>query len=122
MKDDCVMSETGGQMPDMNSLLQQAQAMSEQLMAQQAQAAQTEVTGVAGGGAVTIRMTGGGEFLSVKVAPSAVDPADVEMLEDLILAALNDAVANAASIVEGPDLGGLDLGGLDLGGLLGGGD
>lgn len=122
MEDDGLMSDTGGQMPDMNALLQQAQAMSEQLMAQQAQAAETEVEGVAGGGAVTIRMTGGGEFRSVKIAPSAVDPDDVEMLEDLILAALNDAVANAANIVQGPDLGGLDLGGIDLGGLLGGGD
>lgn len=114
------MSDSG--MPDMNALLQQAQAMSQQLMAQQAEAASTEVEGVAGGGAVTIRMTGGGEFIAVKIQPSAVDPEDVEMLEDLVLAALNDAVANAANLVEGPDLGGMDLGGLDLGGLLGGGD
>ncbi|MEM7092048.1 MAG: YbaB/EbfC family nucleoid-associated protein [Actinomycetota bacterium] len=121
------MSETGGQMPDMNALLQQAQQMSQQLMAQQAEAAATEVEGVAGGGAVIVRMTGGGEFRSVKIDPSAVDADDVEMLEDLVLAALNDAVANAANIVQGPDLGGMDLGGMDLGGidlggLLGGGD
>lgn len=116
------MSDSGGQMPDMNELLQQAQAMSQQLMAQQANAAQTEVEGVAGGGAIVITMTGGGEFRSVRIDPSAVDPDDVEMLEDLILAALNDAVANAAGIVQGPDLGGFDLGGIDLGGLLGGSD
>ena len=116
------MSDTGGQMPDMNALLQQAQAMSQQLMAQQAEAAATEVEGASGGGAVVIRMTGGGEFRSVKIDPSVIDPDDAEMLEDLVLAALNDAVANAANIVEGPDLGGMDLGGLDLGGLLGGGD
>jgi len=67
-------------------------------------------------------MTGGGEFLSVKIQPSAVDPEDVEMLEDLVMAALNDAVANAAEIATGPDLGGMDLGGIDLGGLLGGGE
>lgn len=110
------------EMPDMNSLLEQAQKMSEQLLAQQQAAQEVEVEGQAGGGAVTIRMTGGGRFLSVKIAPTAVDPDDVEMLEDLVLAALNDAVAQAGELVEGPDLGGLDLGGMDLGGLLGQGD
>lgn len=114
------MSETGGQMPDMNALLAQAQQMAEQLSAQQAAAQETEVEGQSGGGAVKVRMTGGGEFLSVRIAPSAVDPDDVEMLEDLVLAALNDAVANAAGLVQGPDLGGLDLGSMGLGGLLGG--
>jgi DNA-binding YbaB/EbfC family protein len=116
------MSDSDAQMPDMSALLAQAQQMGEQLMAQQAQAQEAEVEGHAGGGAVVVRMTGGGEFLSIKIAPSAVDPDDVEMLEDLVLAALNDAVANAAGLMDGPDLGGLDLGGLDLGGLLGGGD
>lgn len=116
------MSETGGQMPDMNALLAQAQQMAEQLGAQQAAAQETEVEGQSGGGAVKVRMTGGGEFLSVRIAPSAVDPDDVEMLEDLVLAALNDAVVNAASLVQGPDLGGLDLGSMGLGGLLGGGE
>ncbi len=116
------MSDSAGQMPDMSSLLAQAQQMAEQLTAQQAAAQDTEVEGQAGGGAVKVRMTGGGEFLSVRIAPSAVDPEDVEMLEDLILAALNDAVANAAGLVSGPDLGGLDLDSMGLGGLLGGGD
>jgi len=116
------MTDTGGQMPDMSSLLAQAQQMAEQLTAQQAAAQETEVEGQAGGGAVKIRMTGGGEFLSVRIAPPAVDPDDVEMLEDLILAALNDAVANAGDLVQGPDMGGLDLGSMGLGGLLGGGE
>lgn len=116
------MSDTDGQMPDMNSLLAQAQEMAAQLSAQQAAAQEAEVEGQAGGGAVKIRMTGGGEFLSVRIAPSAVDPEDVEMLEDLVLAALNDAVANAAGLMQSPDLGGLDLNSMGLGGLLGGGD
>lgn len=116
------MSDTGGQMPDMSSLLAQAQQMAAQLTAQQAAAQETEVEGQAGGGAVKIRMTGGGEFLSVRIEPSVVDPDDIEMLEDLVLAALNDAVANAAGLVQSPSLGGLDLGSLGLGGLLGGGD
>jgi DNA-binding YbaB/EbfC family protein len=116
------MTDTGGQMPDMSALLAQAQQMAEQITAQQSAAQEVEVEGQAGGGAVKIRMTGGGEFLSVRIAPSAVDPDDVEMLEDLVLAALNDAVANAGELVQGPDLGGLDLGSMGLGGLLGGGD
>ena len=116
------MTDTGGQMPDMSSLLAQAQQMAEQITAQQSAAQDVEVEGQAGGGAVKIRMTGGGKFLSVRIAPSAVDPDDVEMLEDLVLAALNDAVTNAGELVQGPDLGGLDLASMGLGGLLGGGD
>ena len=116
------MSESDGQMPDMSALLAQAQQMAEQLTARQAEAQETEVEGHSGGGAVKIRMTGGGQFLSVKIEPSAVDPDDVEMLEDLILAALNDAVAAAGQLVQAPELGGLDLGSMGLGGLLGGGD
>ena len=54
---------------------------------------------------------------SVTISPAAVDPDDVEMLQDLILAALRDAVSQ----FEGQQPGGMDLGGLDLGGLLGGG-
>lgn len=115
----------------MGALFEQAQQMSEQLMAAQAEAAAKVFQGQSGGGAVRIEVTGAGEFVSVKIAPGAVNPDDVEMLEDLVLAALHDATAKAAEASEGAggldlgglDLGGLDLGGLDLGGLLGpGGD
>jgi len=102
--------------PDLGKLLQQAQEMQEQLAAVQAQAAEEEVEGQAGGGAVKVRVTGGMEFRSVRIAPEAVDPDDVEMLEDLVLAALHDAVARAQELQQGA-LGSLDLGG--LGGLLG---
>ena len=78
---------------DMNQILQQAQQMGEQLMAQQAQAAATVYEGQAGGGVVKISVTGGFEFKGVQIDPSAVDPSDVEMLEDLVLAALNDAIS-----------------------------
>lgn len=101
---------------DMNALLQQAQQMGEQLMAKQAEAASTIHEGQSGGGAVRIGVTGGFEFTSVSISPGAVDPADVEMLEDLVLAALRDAVSQVGGADPG---GGLDLGG--LGGLLGGG-
>ena len=100
---------------DINALFQQAQQMSEQLMAAQAAAASELHEGVAGGGAVRVSVTGGMEFQAVSISPSAVDPDDVEMLEDLVLAALRDAVDKAQQSQQG----GLDLGG--LGGLLGGG-
>lgn len=103
---------------DMSALLEQAQQMSQQLMAKQAEAASVVHEGQAGGGVVKIAVTGGYEFRSVTIDPSAVDPADVEMLQDLVLAALHDASAQIARSADA-GLGGLDLGG--MGGLLGGG-
>ena len=101
-------------MPDFGNLLGQAQAM----MAASAQAAEEEVEGQAGGGAVRVRVNGRFEFSAVHIAPAAVDPDDVAMLEDLVLAALHDASAQL-SAKQQQVLGGLgDLGG--LGGLLGG--
>lgn len=111
----------GGGGLDMGALFEQAGKMQEQIMAAQQQAAAAEVEGVAGGGAVKIRVTGTMEFQSVTIDPSAVDPDDVEMLQDLILAALHDAVTQVGDLQSGTmGLGGLDLGGLDLGDLLGG--
>lgn len=78
--------------PDMSNLLAQAQKMQEQLMQAQAQAAEQVVEGQAGGGAVKVRVTGQLEFEEVTISKDAVDPDDVEMLQDLVLAAINDAV------------------------------
>ena len=103
--------------PDMGDLLRQAQAMQEQLMAAQARAAEQVVEGQAGGGVVKVQVTGSMEFRSVTISPDAVDPDDVEMLEDLVLAAIHDATAKVQELQQGA-LGGLDMGG--LGGLLGG--
>lgn len=104
---------------DFGALLQQAQAMQEQMVAaQEAQASQV-VTGTAGGGKVSIEMTGAGQFVGVSIAPDVVDPSDVELLEDLVLAALHNATAQVAELQE-QAMGGIDMGGLDLGGLLGG--
>jgi DNA-binding YbaB/EbfC family protein len=100
----------------MNDLLKQAQQMSQQLMAAQQAAADQVVEGHSGGGVVKVEITGGLEVKSVKIDPSVVDPADVEMLEDLVLAAIHDAMAKAGAISQ-QAMGGLDLGG--LGGLLG---
>ncbi len=93
----------------LGGLLAQAQEM----MAAQAQAAEREVEGVAGGGVVRIRATGTGAVLGVSIEPAAVDPDDVSMLEDLVLAALHDVNARLRDIQReamGP-----------LGDLLGGG-
>ncbi len=103
--------------PNMNDLLKQAQKMQEQLQEARAAAESQEVEGQSGGGVVKVRVTGAMEFTGVSIDPSAVDPDDVGMLEDLVLAAVRDAVAKAGALSE-QAMGGVDLGG--LGGLLGG--
>lgn len=80
---------------DMSALLQQAQQLQAQLLEAQEQARSQVVEGHAGGGVVKIRATGGLEFLDVVIDASAVDPDDVEMLQDLVLAAIRDTVARA---------------------------
>lgn len=118
-KKDDEMSES--QMPDMSALLAQAQEMGSKLMAQKEEAESKEVTGSAGGGAVKVVMTGAGLFRSVSIDASVIDPEDAETLEDLVLAALNDATEQAADLIEGPDLGGLNLDSLGgLGSMFGG--
>jgi nucleoid-associated protein EbfC len=109
----------GGQ-PDMAQLLKQAQQMQQQLVAAQEEMARTEVTGTAGGGLVTATMTGSGELTALTIAPAAVDPDDLETLQDLVVAAVRDAKRAAdelAAETMGPLAGG--LGG--LGGGAGGG-
>lgn len=110
---------------DMNALLKQAMAMQQQLADAQQEAASTEVEGRAGGGQVTVTMTGAGEVTAVHISPEVVDPDDVELLEDLVLAALRDAAhraADSAADLQQKALGGL-AGGIaeipGLGGALG---
>jgi len=90
----------------LEGLLSQAMEMQQQLMDAQAAAAEQEVEGVAGGGAVSVRVTGGMEFRAVRIDPAAVDPDDVEMLQDLVLAALLDATARVQEL-QAAGLGGL---------------
>lgn len=73
-------------------------AQAQDMLAAQAAASEREVEGVAGGGAVRIRTTGTGQALGVQIAPEVVDPDDVAMLEDLVLAALNDVNARLTAI------------------------
>jgi hypothetical protein len=76
---------------DINLLLQQAAQMQEAVTAAQALSAETEIVGESGSGRVRIVVTGAMEFRSIKIAPELIDPAEAEMLEDLVLAALHDA-------------------------------
>lgn len=105
---------------DLNNLVEQAQAMQQQMMAAQEEQAQKTIVGSAGGGKVTVESTGAGEYRKVTISPDAVDPDDVELLEELVLAALRDVSAQLAELQESAmgNLGLPDVGG--LGGLLGG--
>ena len=94
---------------DMGALLEQAMGMQQQLLEAQAEAAEAVVEGQAGGGVVKVRVTGGMVFESVTIAPEAVDPDDVELLQDLVLAALNDAM-DAVGRMQQASMGGFDLG------------
>ena len=85
---------------DMGSLLEQAQAMQQRLMEAQAAAAEQVVEVQAGGGVVRVTVTGGLEFRSVKIDPRVVDPTDVEMLEDLVLVAVNEAQKKASDLAK----------------------
>jgi DNA-binding YbaB/EbfC family protein len=84
----------GGGM-NMNALMQQAKKMQEQMTKAQEELENAEVVGKAGGEMVVVTMNGKKEIKSVKLSKAAVDPDDVEMLEDLIIAAINDASAKA---------------------------
>ena len=101
----------GGGAGGLGDLLAQAQ----QAMSASRAATDQEVEGTAGGGAVRIRTTGAGEPRAVHIDPAAVDPDDVEGLEDLVLAALRDAHAAAGRLQEQA------MGGFDPSALLGGG-
>ncbi len=111
------MSDTPGF--DLGSLFDAANKMQEQFASAQDEAASTVITGKAGGGAVTVEVTGDLDFQAVHIDPAAVDPADVSMLEDLVLAALRDAAGQLGEI-QSQGMGGLDLGGLDIGGMMAG--
>ena len=86
---------------NMQNLMRQAQKMQEDMLKAQEELANTQVEGVSGGGMVKVTMTGKKEFVGVKLAKEAVDPDDIEMLEDLILAAIKDAENKAQELSDG---------------------
>jgi DNA-binding YbaB/EbfC family protein len=100
---------------DMNALLQQAQQMQAQMAQAQEELAKEVVEASAGGGLVTVKATGAGEITEIKIDPKAIDPDDPELLEDLVLAAVNEALRSAQALVQsklGGTLGSLGLPGL----------
>ncbi len=96
-------------MPNMNNLMKMAQDMAKKM---QEDMDKLEVEGNAGGGMVKLRMNGHKNILSLEISKEVVDPDDIEMLQDLIIAAMNDAIAKVDENLKS------DLGG--LGGLGGG--
>jgi len=100
---------------DINKLMKQAQQMQEQMAKAQEELANETVEATAGGGLVTVRASGNGDILSISIDAKAVDPDDVELLEDLVLAAVNEAHRSAQSLAQsklGAMTGGLGLPGL----------
>lgn len=103
---------------DMNKMLEQVQQMQAQMQTAQEELKNETVQATAGGGMVTVTATGGGEIKEIKIDPKAIDPDDPEMLEDMVVAAVNEALRSAQSLMEaklGPALGGLQ--GMGLPGL-----
>ena len=104
---------------DLNKLMQQAQQMQEQMARAQQEVANETVESSAGGGMVTVKANGAGELLEVRIDPKAIDPDDPELLSDLVLAAVNEALRSARKLMESkisgmlpPGMGGLGLPGL----------
>ena len=82
----------------MQSMLKQAQKMQEDMAAKQAELEEKEYEASAGGGVVNVKINGKKEILSVKIDPEVVDPDDVETLEDLVVAAVNEAIKTVESV------------------------
>jgi DNA-binding YbaB/EbfC family protein len=104
----------------LNQMMRQMQKMQTDMAAAQDALAAAIVEGSAGGGMVKATVSGSGELQGVSISPDVVDPEDVEMLEDLVVAAVSDALRRAQELQAekmGAVTGGMDLGG--LGGLLG---
>src|SRR3990172_649849 len=85
---------------DMNKMLQEAQRMQAELAKAQEEAASEIVEASAGAGVVTVKATGEGEVVSIPIEPKAIDPDDPELLADLVLAAVNEALRSARGLME----------------------
>jgi DNA-binding YbaB/EbfC family protein len=103
---------------DFNKMMQQVQEMQTQMQQAQEELKNETVEATAGGGMVKVVATGGGEIKEITIDPKAIDPDDPEMLADMVVAAVNEALRSAQSLMQsklGPALGGLE--GLGLPGL-----
>ena len=103
------------QPPNMQTMMRQVQKMQQEMAAAQEQLKHEEVEASAGGGMVTVKVSGDLVIKSVTIDPDAIDPEDPELLQDMVLAATNEAL-RAAQELQSSKLGGL-AGGMDLGSL-----
>jgi nucleoid-associated protein EbfC len=106
---------------DVGKMLQQVQQMQAEMAKAQEELAKETVEASAGGGMVTVKATGGLEIVEVRIAPEAIDPDDPDMLADMVVAAVNEAIRSAQSLAESKmsgAMGGMEgLRGLGLPGL-----
>jgi len=106
--------------PNMNAMLKQVQKMQADMAKAQEELKNEVVEASAGGGMVTVKVSGDLEVREIRIDPQAVDPEDVELLQDMVLAATNEAIRSAQELANrklGGLTGGMDLGGLGLPGL-----
>ena len=101
---------------NMNKMMKQVQEMQKQMAKAQEELAHEEVEASAGGGMVTVKVSGDLNIIDIKIDPGAVDPDDVEMLEDMVLAATNEALRSAQELASNK-MSGL-TGGLNIPGLM----
>jgi DNA-binding YbaB/EbfC family protein len=101
--------------PNLQNMMKQVQKMQADMAAAQEQLKNEEVTASAGGGMVTVKITGDLQVKEINIDPQAIDPEDPELLQDMVLAAVNQAIENAQQLAASK-MGGL-TGGMDLGGL-----
>ena len=106
--------------PNMQQMMKQVQKMQADMAAAQEALKTEELDVTAGGGMVTVKITGGLEVKSVTIDPDAIDPEDAELLQDTVTAAVNEAIRQAQEMAEkrmSGLTGGMDLGAMGLGGL-----
>jgi DNA-binding YbaB/EbfC family protein len=110
------MNSGGGKnMKNMNQMMKQVKKMQEQMVKAQEELGNKTVEGTAGGGVITVKANGHKKILDIQIKPEAVDPDDIDMLQDLILAAVNDAMGKADELANqdmGKFTGGMNMPGL----------
>lgn len=102
-------------MNNMNQMMKQVKKMQEQMLKAQEELGGKTIEGTSGGGVVSVQMNGHKKVLSIAIKPEAVDPEDVEMLQDLIITAVNDALTKAEELANedmGKYTGGMKIPGL----------
>lgn len=105
----------GGMPGNMNNMIKQAQRMQEQMLKIQQETEEKEITTSSGGGAVSVTVSGKKQITKISISPEAVDPEDVETLEDMIMAAVNEAMRQADEMMTaemGKVTGGMSIPGL----------